>query len=132
MIMGIGHLAFDVADMEKSLEFYCEKLGFKDAFQMARPETGEPWIRYVKVAPGQFIELFYNRKGDNLKGSYNHVCIQVDDIFSAEKLLKDKGLPIDTAPKQGCDGNWQCWTHDPDGNKIEFMQLDPDSPQSKA
>ena len=30
---------------------------------------------------------------------------------------------------QGADFNWQCWTHDPDGIKIELMQLDEKSPQ---
>lgn len=130
--MQIGHLAFDVADMEASLRFYCDGLGFQDAFEMAHPKTGQPWIRYIKIAPGQFIELFYGRKGENQKNSYNHLCLAVEDIFAAEQLLKDKGLPIDDAPKQGCDGNWQCWTHDPDGNKIEFMKLEPDSPQAKA
>ena len=25
----------------------------------------------------------------------------------------------------------QCWTHDPDGNKIELMQLSEDGPQMK-
>ena len=27
--------------------------------------------------------------------------------------------------------NWQCWTHDPDGIKIELMQISDDSPQMK-
>ena len=34
-----------------------------------------------------------------------------------------KGAPIDVEPKQGGDKNWQAWTHDPDGNKIELMKI---------
>lgn len=32
MIKGINHKGFHVVDMERSLEFYCNKLGFKKAF----------------------------------------------------------------------------------------------------
>lgn len=131
MITGIGHVAFDVADMEKSLEFYCKGLGLRDAFETRHPETGRPWIRYIQVARGQFIELFYDRKGENSRGSYSHLCLLTDDIWAAEALLKEKGLPVDTPVKKGNDGNWQCWTHDPDGNAIEFMQIMPDSKQGK-
>lgn len=131
MITGIGHVAFDVEDMEKALDFYCGKLGFQDAFETRDPETGKPWIRYIQVTKGQFIELFYDREGENRQGSYSHLCLLTDDIWSAEALIKEKGLPLDTPSKKGSDGNWQCWTHDPDGNRIEFMQIMPDSKQGK-
>ena len=38
---------------------------------------------------------------------------------------------MDRAVKFYADGNWQCWTHDPDGNKIELMQISENSPQMK-
>ena len=31
-------------------------------------------------------------------------------------------------PMKGVDNNYQAWIIDPDGNRIEFMQLEPDSP----
>ena len=34
--------------------------------------------------------------------------------------------------KTSTDKNWQAWIHDPDGNKVELMMIDPDSPQAKA
>ena len=132
MITGIGHTAYDVADMDKSIDLYCKKLGLTDALELKNPQSGEPWIRYIMAAPGQFIELFYNRKGENNKVSYSHLCLKVDDIEKIHALMIEKDIPIDVAPKQGSDGNWQCWTHDPDGNRIEFMQMSPESMQSKA
>ena len=80
MIKGIGHVAFNVFDMDKTIAFYENTLGFRKAFDIDRPEDG---------------------------------------------------APQDDAPKQGADFNWQCWTHDPDGNKIELMQLSEESPQMK-
>ncbi len=32
--------------------------------------------------------------------------------------------------KSGSDGNLQCWTHDPDGNRIEIMQMGKESLQN--
>jgi len=48
-----------------------------------------------------------------------------------DQLLKDNGIEVFWDPVQGLDKNWQCWA-DPDGNPIEFMQIDPDSSQAKA
>lgn len=133
MIKGIGHVAFVVKDMEKTIEFYEKTLGFKRAFDIPRPENNEPWIVYMYGGGGQFIELFYGGindipfKDENI--GFFHICVAVDDINEAWKKVVDTGAPMDDAPKQGTDYNWQCWTHDPDGNKIELMQLCEDSPQ---
>lgn len=133
MIQGIGHVAFRVRDMERSIRFYEDTLGFRRAFDIPRPENGEPWIVYLYGAGGQFLELFYGGTreipgGDETIGFF-HMCIAVDDIQDIWRKITETGAPQDDAPKQGADFNWQCWTHDPDGNKIELMQLDPNSPQ---
>ena len=60
-----------------------------------------------------------------------HICLEVEDIHEAWKKVVETGAPQDDAPKQGADFNWQCWTHDPDGIKIELMQLDEKSPQKQ-
>ena len=53
-------------------------------------------------------------------GSFTFMA--VDDIQAALKKIMETGAPLDDAPKQGADHNWQCWTHDPDGNKIELLK----------
>ncbi len=58
-----------------------------------------------------------------------HFCLAVDDIQEAWKKVVETGAPQDDPPKQGANHNWQCWTHDPDGNKIELMQISEKSPQ---
>lgn len=77
-VQGIAHAAFNVTDMQKSLDYYCGVLGFTDAFEMER--DGKPWIRYLRIAQGQFLELFYNRKDDTVGTAYNHLCLRVDDV----------------------------------------------------
>lgn len=134
MIKGIGHAAFTVEDMEKSLHFYCGILNLKKAFELTR--DGQPWIVYIKIREGQFIELFYGGTNkiefDRSRTGYSHLCLEVEDIQAIANHLKANGLTLDTEPKMGVDKNWQCWVRDPDGNRIEFMQMDPESPQMNS
>ena len=135
MIKGIGHSAFVVKDMERTIAFYEKTLGFKKAFDIPRPENGEPWIVYMYVGGDQFVEFFYGGevehpfKDENI--GFFHLCVEVDDIEEAWKKVVETGAPQDDAPKCGGDGNWQCWTHDPDGNKIELMMYTEESLQKK-
>lgn len=135
MITSIAHNAVTVKDMDESLRFYTEALGFRKAFEINRPETGEPWIIYLNAAPGQFIELFYGGTEDNpwrdsLIG-FNHFCFEVDDIFAAVEQVRRAGYPIDVEPNQGADTNWQAWVTDPNGIRIELMKIMPESPQAR-
>jgi len=132
MVTGIAHLAFIVSDMEKSLKFY-ETFGIKKVFTISNNE-GEPWIEYLKVSDGQFIELFYTKDSFEplpmwKNKHYVHLCLAVDDIHAVAKVIVDAGYNLEIAPNKGSDNNWQCWTCDPDGNAIEFMQIMPDSLQ---
>ncbi|TSB44614.1 VOC family protein [Alkalicoccobacillus porphyridii] len=134
MIKGIGHTAYTVENMDQSLRFYCEVLGFEKLFEL-KNEKDEPWIIYLKVCDGQFIELFYGGskqiETNHSTIGYAHLCLEVDDIHEIANHLKEHGLTLDVEPKQGLDLNHQCWVRDPDGNRIEFMQMHPDAPQNK-
>jgi len=135
MIRGISHTAFVVENMEKALHFYCDILGFKK-FHELNNSKGEPWLIYLKIADRQFLELFYGgtkrieRTSQTIGG--NHLCLEVDDINEMANRLENSGVTLDVRPSQGKDFNYQCWAKDPDGNRIEFMKIDPKSPQSKC
>ena len=135
MIQGFGHAAITVRDMSESIRFYTQALGLQKAFSFRHPDTGAPWIEYLSAAPGEFVELFYGGSEaqawhDSLIG-FNHICLGTDDIFTSVQKIKDAGYTIDTEPVQGVDLNWQAWTKDPNGIRIELMQIMPGSPQSK-
>lgn len=130
MITGIGHIALAVSDMEASVRFYCGALGFAEAFDLAG-DNGEPWIKYLRIGR-QFIELFYGRADrENGHSSFQHFCLTVEDIGGTVERIRNAGVAAGE-PKQGKDGNWQAWVNDPDGNAVELMQMNQDSPQMKA
>ena len=133
---GIAHLAVTVKDMQKSLDFYTNALGLKKVFDIPHPKTGKPWIEYLYLAGRNFIELFYDGSRDNpwepsLRG-FNHICLEVDDINKAVEKIREAGYKMDVEPNKGVDLNWQAWITDPDGIRIELMQIDPNSPHAKV
>jgi lactoylglutathione lyase len=136
MITGIGHVALRVTDLERALDFYCDKLGFREAFRLDREGEPSPWIVYLQIGHGQFLELFPGAREigpqPGAAAGYNHFCLLVDDVHATLRQLAERGLAITEAPRQGVDHNWQYWLTDPDGNRIELMQIMGDSPQAAA
>ena len=135
MIQSIAHAAVTVRNMEESVRFYTEALGFTKAFEIPHPETGCPWIVYLSAGKGQFVELFYGGTTENpwndAQIGFNHLCFAVEDIHAAAKQVRDAGYTLDVEPMEGCDFNWQAWTTDPNGIRVELMQMDPRSPHWK-
>ena len=133
MISGIGHMAIRISDLDAALSFYGDGLGFQEAFRLDR--DGEVRLVYLQVVRGQFVELFPGGEPAAEAGKevgYVHLCLAVDDIQATVEEASARGVVFDGEPKLGLDGNWQVWTTDPDGNRIEFMQIMPDSLQDRA
>ena len=135
MIKGLGHPAIRAKDIEETAKFYREIVGLKEAFRMYNGEGNKLSAIYMYIAKSQFIEIFPNGSGeqssDNNVG-IKHICIEVENAAAFQEELRARGAPIDQELKTGFSKCLQFWTHDPDGNKIEFMELPPDSLQAQA
>jgi lactoylglutathione lyase len=135
MIKGLGHLAMRVRDLELSAAFYRDLVGLKEAFRMDRPEGGGTGTVYFYLAPGQFIEIFPDGRGsqpDEGNIGIKHICIEVDNAAAFQEEFRARGGRVETPLKTGYSKCLQFWTSDPDGNKIEFMELPPQSLQYQA
>ena len=62
----------------------------------------------------------------------NHFCLECADLDATASALRAAGVTLTVEPKMGADHNRQCWIEDPDGNRIEFMQMGPNSMQVEA
>ena len=135
IVKGYAHCALNVSDMEKSIEFYEKALGFKRAFGMNKPETGEPWIVYLHAGGNQFIELFYGGENyteyNDANIGFSHLCFSVTDIHAIAEQITAAGYELDRPVRFGIDENWQCWVRDPDRNRVELMQMGDNSLQAK-
>jgi len=136
MITGISHFAITCKEIDKSIDFYTRILGLSEAFRMNN-DDGSLWMVYLKTGSDDFIELFTNG-GDQLEipknaSGYKHLCLWVDDLDATLLDLKARGLDVD--PKGAKIGRSKCkqfFIADPDGVRIELMQLMPDSRQAEA
>ena len=136
MITGIGHIAITCKDIDKSLDFYTRILGLPEAFRM-HSDDGSLWMVYLKAGSDDFIELF-TRGGDpvdvpNNASGFKHLCLWVDDIETTLRDLKTRGLDVDLEGiRTGRSKCRQYFIADPDGVRIELMQLMPESNQAQA
>ncbi len=123
--------------MDKTVEFFQNVFGWKKVFELHH-DNGDPWIIYVKICKGHFLELFYDAENDRdyafdfTRTGYNHLCVTVGDIRKTLQEIYEKGYIKSPEPEIEKSLNKNLWLYAPDGNKIELMMLDPDSPQSKA
>jgi lactoylglutathione lyase len=136
MFKRIGHIAIRAKDIEKTAAFYRDVLGMKEAFRMYNGEGGALGTIYLCAAPGQFLEIFpggkVERPIDTETIGYSHLCIEVENAEKTFDELKAKGLPVDRELQTGLSKCRMFWTHDPDGNKIEFMELTAESLQMQS
>jgi lactoylglutathione lyase len=136
-VSAIAHVALKVKDLERSLDFYVDKLGFREMLRLDKPD-GSPgvWLVYLRITDGQFLEIFPDGEGERAPGwddtAINHICLGVHDLDAAISDLDRVGIPLLLPKKMAVDGNWQAWIEDPDGNRIELMQMMPGCLQEQA
>jgi lactoylglutathione lyase len=133
----IAHVALKVKDLDRSLDFYVNKLGFAEMMRLPKPD-GSPgvWLVYLRITDDQYLELFPDGRGgrapDRDATAINHICLGVSDLDKTLAALAEAGIPLTAGKKMAADLNWQAWIEDPDGNRIELMQMMPDCLQLAA
>lgn len=122
MIKKLAHVCFIVSDLKKSLDFYCNKIGLKHAFNLTRGA-------YMKICEGNFVEIFQGTPSKE-KGYTPHFCIEVEGLESMVENLRKNGVTV-TDTKMGEDNSYQAWVTDPDGYMFELHEYTPESLQKK-
>ena len=141
------HVNIIAKDWDKMVDFYQNKLGFKNLVlvkygeyinrpdrpaqqKVAKIDPDRIMYGYFEICPGQFIEIFPKDEVQaddvnwNKRTGLNHFALTVDDIEQTFAEFKEKGLPLmSDKPTKGPSETWQFWSHDPDGNYFEVMQF---------
>ena len=139
MLIKFRHACVLVKDLDRSLRFYRDILGFK-VYKIITvkgkiPETvlGVKGIKltYVKLrAPGQLkgspavLELqYWHTPKAPQKKRYNHISFTVKNIAREYKRLKKMGARFISKPMVAPHGKTRlCFGYDPDRNMIEFVE----------
>jgi catechol 2,3-dioxygenase-like lactoylglutathione lyase family enzyme len=143
-VLGTNHTSFTVSNLDRTLAFFRECLGFELVSKAPRDpaltshitgvEGADLMIAFLK-APGHTLELIEYRSPSN-KGAvkarpcdtgFAHVAFNVDDAVAAADAVQRYGVKpiappvaIDKGPNKG---RKVVYVRDPDGVTIEFIEV---------
>ncbi|HET7288986.1 MAG TPA: VOC family protein [Thermodesulfobacteriota bacterium] len=150
MPLAIDHINIVVSDLEKSVRFYTELLGFNES---KRAHLEGEWIESIVglkgviadvafiVAPAgePRIELLCYKipRGEQVPANslantpgLRHIAFRVDDINAAIEKLKSGGVKLlgepvvvpETVVTHDAGHKMLCYFHDPDGTLLEITE----------
>jgi glyoxylase I family protein len=127
MITGIAHLCIASTDLNQTLAFYTQALGFKKRFAFLRDDKEIGY--YLQIADRAYVEVFLQEHAPSLEQpAIRHMCLQVDGIDHTLRQIRQAGYEA-SDKKLGADQTWQAWTADPDGIRIELHEYTEQSSQ---
>ena len=119
------HTRVRVSDLDNSISFYCERLGFKLLSRSERSPHGNQ-IAHLEL-PGNLhtLELTYSDDYDlNVPEDLMHLAIGVPDLIAFCAELEEKGIEIwpDGWREVFAEGRKMAFIDDPDGYEIELLE----------
>ncbi len=117
-----------VADLDASLNFYCDCLGLTE-IRRYESEEGQFSLIYLAAPEDKdnattndapLLELTYNWDPEEYGGGRNfgHLAYEVDNIYEKCQHLMDNGITINRPPRDG----WMAFIRSPDNVSIELLQ----------
>lgn len=122
------HTMVRVGDLNKSLDFYCKKLGLREIRRMDN-EPGRFTLVFLAAPADEqrarddaapLLELTWNWDEDKYDGGRNfgHLAFRVDDIYATCQRLLEQDVVINRPPRDGR----MAFVRSPDGISIELLQ----------
>ena len=122
------HTMIRVGDLDRSIAFYKEVLGFAEARRSEYPD--DKFTLAYLCAPGDvdngpMLELTYNWGVDHydLGSGYGHIAFQVDSLQDIQRRLAKANRGFSWGPGKTPDGGTtMAFIDDPDGYKVELLE----------
>ena len=141
MIKEVRHVGIVVKNMENSLKFYRDILGFEIIRDMDEHggyidnmlSLDDVHVRTVKLSAGMgntLIELldFKSHNDNEIRNFYtigaSHVALTVDNLEDLYKHLSENNVKFNAPPQKSPDGLVKVtFCNDPDGTPIELVEM---------
>ena len=117
------HTMVRVEDIDKSLDFYCNKLGLKE-IRRRESEKGRFTLIFLGAENSNensgLLELTYNWDSEKYTGGRNfgHLAYSVENIYETCERLMANDVEINRPPRDG----HMAFIRSPDGISIEIIQ----------
>ena len=114
--LGLRHVALNVMDLDGSLHFYRDLLGFSVVWQ-PDPEN-------IYLSSGCDNLALHLSDEVARPGALDHLGIlvaQPEEVLPAEKALREAGVEILQATRTHRDDRVSCYVADPDGNSVQIL-----------
>jgi catechol 2,3-dioxygenase-like lactoylglutathione lyase family enzyme len=127
-IAQLDHIVLNVADVERSLAFYCDILGLA-AVRVDEYRAGTVGFPSVRVSSDTIIDLSQRKAGEapptGQARNLNHFCLvwERDGVRATIDYLRANGIEIERPPTHawGARGRGtSIRVQDPDGNVVEL------------
>lgn len=122
------HTMVRVENLERALDFYCEKLGLVEVSRR-EDEKGRYTNVFLSAEGGSasggkgspLLELTYNWDAETYTGGRNfgHLAYAVENIYDYCKRLMEQGVVINRPPRDGR----MAFIRSPEGISIELLQI---------
>ncbi len=122
-IVGLWGVRYQVKDVQRSMAFYTQKLGF-NVDNQSLPAFGQVSISNLKLilsGPGASGSRPMPDGRPQEPGGWNRIVLQVEDLPATIADLKKKGVNFRNEMEVGPGGK-QIQVEDPDGNPIELFE----------
>lgn len=122
-ISKIGHVVLNCTDIERSVRFYTEVLGFSvsDVYPEEMARGGMVFMRYNHDHHGVALVGILPEYSKTIE--LNHLAFEVgtlDEVFAARDHLKARGIEIDFEGRRRAGSQISVEFHDPDGHRLEI------------
>lgn len=120
--MRLNSVAIRTRELQKSLEFYENVLGFTfNSMMSAAPDKKIAFL--TEPTSGMNLELIDNEKSNPKMETRISLTIEVLQIGETEKYLKSQNVRIINPPRTVKDGKKILTAVDPNGVEIDFIEF---------
>ncbi len=125
----LNHVGIAVKNFDESFNFYTKVMGFKVAFRFPSPD-GKPTTTYFQINRDTFLEMA--PATDALPAGITHIGVETADIKATIAKIRQAGGSAEDFRVSGPTKALLSNVTDPNGIRLELIELTPDSLHKKA
>ena len=119
------HMAFQVSDMDASIQFYVGKLGFQQSFRALNEEHGEEYAFFtlgdLRLELIKDTRKHFLNKPELMPPYCPHLALETDDMQQTLARLEAAEVPLLRGPLEIPGEETWVYFADPDNNVLEYI-----------